>query len=366
MGKYQELAAALRSFESSEKPAVTVGFDGFIDTMITVVDERKSLNDWQPMDGIPQLADWISQAAGRSALREIVIQGEDAGGCAVNLGDGLIALDLPVHCYATLGAPMHNAFQDFATACHSCISWGTEHGKTLAFEFDDGKIMFCATSQLAELDPSLLADVLSDGKYQASCAASSTIVLTNWTLYPHMTDCWNYLIENVYSKLEHRPRFMIDLVDPSGRTDADIIAMLNTLPAFEPCGPVTLNLNGSEGNTVALCLGIAEAADELEPVLAQSKAIREKLNIDEVTIHCIKFAASSTAQASEAMATAYAEKPKKSTGAGDRFNAGYTLGHILELPMDLRLLCGGVCSGFFVRNARSGSIAELAEFADSQ
>jgi sugar/nucleoside kinase (ribokinase family) len=58
----------------------------------------------------------------------------------------------------------------------------------------------------------------------------------------------------------------------------------------------------------------------------------------------------------------YCAKPKKSTGAGDRFNAGYCLGLLLKLDARSRLVCANASAGFFVREARSASLPELAQF----
>jgi len=61
----------------------------------------------------------------------------------------------------------------------------------------------------------------------------------------------------------------------------------------------------------------------------------------------------------------YCAHPKKSTGAGDRFNAGYSTGLMLGFDPEDCLLLGCAASGFFVRQARSANIAELAEFMEA-
>jgi sugar/nucleoside kinase (ribokinase family) len=63
-----------------------------------------------------------------------------------------------------------------------------------------------------------------------------------------------------------------------------------------------------------------------------------------------------------ALRGSYCAQPKKSTGAGDRFNAGYCLGLLLQLDARSRLACACAGSGFFVREARSATLAELADF----
>jgi len=360
---HQELASRLRA--AKHLPSVAIGFDGFVDEMISLVAERQSLEAFQAVPDIATFGGLISKAAGHSSLREIVVNAVHPGGCAVNMGDGLAALGVPVDGFATLGEPIHPAFAFMTAGFRSVHSWGREPGRTLAFEFNDGKLMFSAVSQLADFTPEYVTKKLADGGYAKACAEARLIALTDWTLYPHMTAVWRLLQEKVYDKLTHRPAFFIDLVDPSSRSSDDIRAMLDTLQAFGATGPLTLGLNGNEANIIARLFGLPTASDAPENALAQAQALRTRLNIAEVVIHHIKFAAVANATEAAHMRGPYCAKPKKSTGAGDRFNAGYALGLLLQLDARSRLACATGASGLFVREARSASLPELAGFIET-
>ena len=80
--------------------SVVAGFDGFIDEMITLVAERQSLEEFKPVADIGSFGALVSAAAGRSSLREIVVNAIHPGGCAVNLGFGLAALGVPADAVA--------------------------------------------------------------------------------------------------------------------------------------------------------------------------------------------------------------------------------------------------------------------------
>ena len=129
---------------------VVTGFDGFVDEMISLVAERRSLDEFVPVADIAEYGALVSAAAGHSSLREIVVTDVHPGGCAVNLGDGLAALGVPVDCFATLGEPPHPAFAAATDRFRSAHSWGREPGRTLAFEFSDGKLMYSSVRQLQE------------------------------------------------------------------------------------------------------------------------------------------------------------------------------------------------------------------------
>ncbi|MCF7734329.1 MAG: hypothetical protein K9N23_21790 [Akkermansiaceae bacterium] len=357
-----ELASQLAAADPRTSRIVT-GFDGFIDEMITLVGERKSLDCYEAVADIATFGRLIAAAAGHSSLREIVVNAVHPGGCAVNLADGLASLGVRVDCFATLGEPSHPAFREIADGCASCHSWGREPGRTLAFEFDDGKLMFSAVKQLADFTPEAVVGLLADGVFAAACGAAQVIALTDWTLYPHMTAVWQLLQRQVFSGLSQRPHFFIDLVDPSSRSGADIRAMAGVLRDFESCGPLTLGLNGNEANILSRLHAMPPPpAATPEETLRQAAALREVLGISRVVIHHISFAVSASAVGGCCQPGPFCPHPRKSTGAGDRFNAGFTLGLALGLADPDCLALGCAAAGFFVRNARSATHPELVAF----
>lgn len=354
------LSDCLLALQKPTRPVV-VGFDGFVDEMVTVVAERHSLESFEPVPDIATFGALISAAAGHSSLREIVVRDVHPGGCAVNLGDGLAALGVPVDCYATLGEPIHPAFSSTLARFRKSVSWGREPGRTIALEFADGKLMFSSVRQLAEFTPEDVRSRLSDGEYASSCREAAVIALTDWSLYPHMTAVWKMLVQEVYGTLGRRIPFLIDLVDPSSRSQSDILEMTRVLPPLESCGDVTLGLNGNEANILARLFSIPEAGDAARSIALASR-LRELLGISRVAIHWLRFAVESGPQGTAQVDGPFCEKPLKSTGAGDRFNAGYIRGLMASADAEtcLRLACG--VSGFFVRNSRSPSPSELEEF----
>lgn len=343
---------------------VVTGFDGFVDEMITLVGERRALDDFTPVPNIATFGAMISAAAGHSSLREIVVTDVHPGGCAVNLADGLASLGVAVDCFATLGQPVHPAYAEIAAKCEGFHSWGREPGRTLAFEFNDGKLMFSAVKQLADFTPDAVRGFLADEKFATACAGAQVIALTDWTLYPHMTEVWEMLQREVFSTLTNRPAFFIDLVDPSSRSAADIVEVASILRDFELAGPVTLGLNGNEANILCRLHDLPSTPPESKPerTLQQAFALRVLLGISRVVVHRIPFAVSASTEGGSIQASPYCPNPKKSTGAGDRFNAGFCLGLALGLGDAESLTLGCAVSGFFVRNARSASQQELAVF----
>ncbi len=356
---YAELARVLaaRRGELAALTAVT-GFDGFVDEMIQVVGERRGVGEFIPMRAITDFAAWAAAAAGRSSLREIVVHRQDAGGCAVNLGDGLAALGARVELFATVGAPIHAAFAPTLARFAAVHPLGEVHGRTLALEFGDGKLMLSAVAQLATIDAALAERALCSGAYPAACARARLIALTNWTLYPHMTAVWRLLAERVFSRLTHRPAFVIDLVDPSGRRGEDIRAMLAVLPRLAECGHASLGVNLNEANVLARLLGLVGGGDD-EGMVALAARLRSAIGVSEVVVHALHNAACAGIAGEAYVPGPYTQTPVKLTGAGDRFNAGYGLGLMLDLPAAQRLALGNASSGCYVRRGTSVGMSDI-------
>jgi sugar/nucleoside kinase (ribokinase family) len=343
---------------------VVTGFDGFVDEMIQAVDQRQNIDTYRPVKTIDHFGDLIKAAAGHSSLREIVVTQTDPGGCAVNMGDGLATLGVAVDTFATVGEPMHAAFKEYATKA-TLHSWGREPGRTLAFEFNDGKLMFSSVSPLAEFTPEDIARRTADGIFFAKCEAADLIAITDWTLFPHMTACWQALQQNVFSKLSHRPKFFLDLVDPVSRSPEDITAMLQALPGFCQTGRVTLGLNQNEANLLSKATGGEPlSAPDMNQAKARAQAttLLKAFCVDEIVIHAVSYAVSASNEGTAHTAGPYCSKPAKLTGAGDRFNAGYALGMLLELAPTQQLQLAVAASGIYVRQGNSATLEQLIQF----
>lgn len=342
--------------------SAVIGFDAFVDESIRIVGERSSPVEYTAVPTIGDFGAWASSAAGRSGSREFVCEEIIAGGCSVNMGDGIASMGFPLHAYSGVGTPENPAFASFLAKCSGGDSVGMEPGRALVTEFDDGKLMFCSFSHFAKFTPDYLRENLGKSGYREACEKAKGIALTSWSVYPYMTDCWKYLIDDFFVGLSNRPRFFFDLADPASRSQEDLVAMVDTIGGFEKYGPVTLSVNGNEANRLAVALGLTQADESPEQLESLCEALRTRAGIDEVSIHLVKTAVTSIEQGNAQIEGPYCAKPVRSVGAGDRFNAGFFAGLMLDLSAQDRLWLGTASSGFFVRNARSASWFELSEF----
>lgn len=339
---------------------VVVGFDAFIDETIRVVAKRGH-GSMELMDQMEHYGSWVNASAGRSGLREVVSENVSAGGCSVNMGDGLSTFGVSILAYIGFGKVVHPVFNEFQAKCCRVVNTGIEPGRTTVHEFKDGKLMLCYLSHLASFDGAFVRKNFKDTPFILDCKSADAIVFTTWSVFPNATDAWRTIGEEILKDITHRPHIFFDIADPASRSGVDLKEVLGVISNFEKCGRVTLSLNGNEANQVAQVLGLPKSSSNTKELESQAQGIRERMGISEICIHLIKSATVATQEEVATVMGPYCEFPKKSVGAGDRFNAGYLSGILLTLGIQERLILGCASSGYFVRNGVSATPEALAE-----
>ncbi len=110
---------------------VVAGFDAFIDEVMEIVGVRESPERYSRVPTIAEYGNWVGAAAGKSGLREFVVTARTAGGCAINLGEGLATLGFPLDAFIGLGESKDGAFAEFYAKCRSFHSLDIAPGRSL-------------------------------------------------------------------------------------------------------------------------------------------------------------------------------------------------------------------------------------------
>lgn len=339
-----------------------IGFDGFVDSIIDVVDKRHSATSYDRMKTLADLGAKISAAAGQSANMELFVKMQKLGGNGPIMANAMASIGFGVTYVGNLGFPeAHVVFKDM---CERAKVYSiAEPGYTDALEFTDGKLMLGKHQSLRDVTWENILAVVGKDNFLKAADASSLIGMVNWTMLPFMTDIWQKLSTEVLPVLSKKERrIFIDLADPEKRLIEDIRNALAMLQKINEQVHVILGLNLSEAIQVNRALGLpdmANAENEIEKLAVQ---IRTKLAIGTVVVHPRKGAAAANAAGSAAFAGPFVQNPKISTGAGDHFNAGFVTGQLLGLDLAESLCSGTATSGYYVRNAQSPSLANLADF----
>jgi len=390
----RQTAAGLRHF-ADERDAVPVllGFDGFVDSIIAVVDKRHDLEQFEPISTIEQFGRKIMAAAGQSSNYELVVRLQKLGGNGPIMSNALAALGLSVTYIGSLGRPtIHPVFQEFAqqARCYSIA----EPGLTDALEFQDGKVMLGKHAALRNVCWQQIIDIVGLDQLREIMSGARLIGMVNWTMLPCLSEIWRHVIDEILAPAQGlvrdarspstsptasdeqtanegvtRQLIFIDLADPEKRTWADLRQALGLCTEFQRYADVTLGLNLKEAVQVASALDIETSDRPDDAIELLAREIREQLEIQTVVVHPRAAAAACTwvngDLTSSMFPGPFTTQPRISTGAGDNFNAGFCLGQLARLPLAESLCTATALSGFYVREARSPTLEELISFIEA-
>jgi sugar/nucleoside kinase (ribokinase family) len=351
-------AAADQLSRTAPVARVLVGFDGFIDEIVHLVDTRQSPTEFTAIPTIAALGERISAAAGLSCNIEMVPQQIKLGGNGPIMANNLVEQGFTVSYCGALGAQgnLHPVFEEFAARCEEVITL-CDPAHTDALEFSDGKIMRGKMHTLPEVNWQNLLNQVPRDRLSALLSRMDLIGAVNWTMLPEMNSILEGLGE-LLAESEARPLLFVDLTDPRKRSPEAIAGVLQILTGLQKHLQVVLGLNENESRQVAnVVLG-----SEGEDLPQRAQDLRAHLGLQQVVIHPTTGATVATAEGVWSVEGPYTPTPKLTTGAGDNFNAGYCNGLLSGLDPEACLLTGVCSSGFYVRQARSATRPELIDF----
>jgi sugar/nucleoside kinase (ribokinase family) len=369
----RDAAAGLRGFaERRAQQPVLVGFDGFVDSIIAVVEKRYDAQRYDPVETISHFSSKIRAAAGQSSNYELVVKLEKLGGNGPIMANALASFGLPVTYVGCLGYPsLHPVFEGLGRRAR-CLSIANP-GLTDALEFQDGKLMLGKHHTLKDVNWQRVCEVIGAEPFARIVGESRLVGVVNWTMLPHMNSILQHLIDHVLPGLPApaggRRLLFIDLADPEKRTREDIDQVLRLSTALQAQADVILGLNLKEAVQVAGVLGVGPTTDPEASIESLARAIRERLDLHLVMIHPRAGAAACGRDGEQVHTARFAgplvARPRLSTGAGDVLNAGFCLARLAGLSLEQALASGTAASGYYVRNAASPTLEELAAFLDA-
>jgi hypothetical protein len=371
----QKAAQSLRAAgEQLQNAPALIGFDGFIDTILHVVDQRQSADQYTTVPTLAEYGGRIAAAAGKSTNVEVVVQQIKLGGNGPIMANAMAAAGVPVTYCGMTGYPQtHPVFEDLSHIAHLLPL--CEPALTDAYEFDDGKLIVGKHATVAEVSYDTIVARVGEETWRAAWQGSRFIGMVNWTMLPHLTALWQTLQvhQSTLGAVTEAKTLFFDLADPEKRTHQDLLEGLDTLSQFRDHYEVVLGLNEKEALQVAAALELPlqsvpddapgdQSSAHQKMICDLSEAIRARLKIAICVVHPTAFAAASDGKTSVAVVGPFTPKPKISTGAGDHFNAGFCIGLLAGCDLEEALQIGVGTSGFYVRNASSPSRLQLAEF----
>jgi len=341
-----------------------VGFDGFTDEIISVVDQRHDVSSYDPVNDMVSFGQRIVAAAGKSCNVELVTVKKKMGGNAPLMAMALLESGHHINFIGTIGAPgqIEEIFSTMVERCDKVITL-CPSGHTDALEFKDGKVMLGKMGVLQRIGYEKLMEQISEEELREMFDAADLFASANWTMLPWMTDLWQRLLEDIVPHLRPRDRWMfVDLADPRKRSDGDLKKALEVLNRFSACYRVVLGLNFAEAVRVAEVLTAQRSDNTPQSLQMMAASIFQKLSLAQIVIHAIDGAAIATEEGTWYVEGPHFKHPHCSTGGGDNFNAGYCSGLLHDLSQEETLLMAVATSGYYVSHGESPSMDALANF----
>jgi len=362
--------AAEKLRASSHVPRALVGFDGFIDTMADVVEQRLSSrpDDYRAIPTIAKLAERIASVAGVSTNLEVRTRSVAAGGNGPYMAGAMARLGCVVQCIGALGEPeIDPVYEDLAARCERVWSIANA-ARTDALEFGDGKIMLNHPDAIDEVSWDRVIERVGLETLIEACQSSDVIATVNWTNLCGLPGIWKGLREQVFPKLANAPLLFVDLADPGRRTDADVSSLLDDLRSLQKAAPVTLGLNLVECERLSRIAGIptrdGAAARNVSPehFAHAAAALRECLGLSRVVVHNRIGSGAACDDQLAWLPSRLIDRPVITTGAGDHFNGGFAMAIARGLDLGSCLAVAGATATLYVeRGSGPDEAAVLAE-----
>ena len=345
---------------------VTIGLDGFVDEIVTVVDKRESAAKFTRVPTIAAFGQRIARAAGKSSNIELVVERTKLGGNGPIMANAMAAFGVQVDCVGCFGYPKtHSVFAELAS--RATIHSIAEPGHTDALEFEDGKLMLGKQEMLKDVNWLSLVERVGKDRLLALFSGSNLVGLQGWTMLPSMNDIWQHVLAELCPKLapgKSRTIFF-DLADPEKRDAKDIAHALELIGQFQKFFVTYLGLNEKESFEIGQVLGYHGVTEGEAAIKSVAEYILGELDISAVVVHPREYALAASGDGVAKVTGPSVGKPTISTGGGDHFNAGFCLGKLIGADNEIALQLGVGTSGYYVRDGKSPNVNELAEFLHS-
>ena len=353
------------TFPTEITDQIILGFDGYIDNLLSVVRVRHSPSNYEIMEKMSEWADRIAQSAGSSASMERILKQISVGGFTCNVGKGLSTLcgkNRNVHLIGSFGLPtMHQIFQEQLVELYQCVPFSVgDPGYTDAYEFSDGKIMMVSFENINRLDWNQILSNTGQEFLIEEFDQSRLWGIGYWSSSPHMSEIFSALQKLIFPNLSNSALgkyLILDLSDLRKKPQNQLAELTALLPQFEEFVQVVLLLNDRELED----LGLALDGNAKQDPLSLTHLIRDKLNLSLVISHGPNLATLVSEKFENVVFNTYTSAPRYTTSAGDHFTAGVCYA-LLWAPIDVISIFGNCASSYFVRTGKSPTALELKQF----
>ena len=364
MSKAESISAKLESVSSNK---VLLGFDGFVDEIIHVVDKRIDADNYTRITTMKEYAKRIDKGSGLNTNIELVSIQKKIGGNGPILANALINYGMNVSYIGALGYPETNPiYKDFVRGCNAFSITDPSH--TEAYEFTDGKIIASKLEPFNNVTWENIIGTVGRERFIEIASDCSLIGMENWTMLPHLSDIWKHFLEEVAPVMKEAGNLkdktvFFDIADPEKRCSEDILEAMELITKFKNTGFNTvLGLNRKESLELLSLFEGKEYTGEGIELGDICRMLTKYLPVDILLLHHAKQAVCMDNGNVYEQNSFFIENPVIATGAGDTFNSGFILGYMNGCTPEECLLCGNGAAGYYISHGKQPSCKELVTF----
>lgn len=340
---------------------ITMGFDGFIDSVVKVIKHKDPHDATTYFESVEDFGDYIVEKGQKNFSLELEELTTKLGGNMPIMANAFSQLGPSVACIGPLGYPsIHTVFRQMPANCN--LHSFANPGVSKVMEFKRGKIMLAEMESLNRITWEFIKETIGITTFRELFAKSDLIALLNWSELDNSTDIWKGLLRDVLpgSSAAKRPIGFFDLSDCSKRSDERIDEAMQLIKAFSAHWDVVLSLNLNEAAIVHSVL-THKKPNEMQ-VEDMCNAIFEKMNINTVVIHYAKQSVARNNEGLHKRKSFFIKEPSISCGSGDNFNAGFCMGRLLGFDTGTSLVLGHAISNLYMQSAQSPQVPKILEF----
>ncbi|TFG16318.1 MAG: hypothetical protein EU531_06825 [Promethearchaeota archaeon] len=363
------LTSKLHSFKQrSSKIICFLGFDGYIDSLYSIVKTRKDAANWDRLESMKEFGKFITDIAGSSANIERVLKKKVFGGFAPNTSRALNALGVKTILMAALGLPEFSQYYKPSTLVKS-ISIANP-GETLGLEFDDGKVMITDFEPILNINWEKITKSVSKSLLIEYVNNSNILGFGHWALVPLLNEIWNHFLNDIFPSITEKKKklFFVDIADITKRPREDILKMISILQKIDQEIPIMLTVNDREAIRLSHILSnvkpIKVKKENLKDFFKAGRFINDEINLSYFVIHSPHFATISTYTEHYWVTEGYTSTPKFTVAAGDHFNTGVAISLATGLNPSESILIGNALTAIFVRTGISPNFNQLNQYVE--
>ncbi len=371
------LAGILRdSVQILQDSISVVGFDGYIDKVVLVRQERSGDTEYADQGDsyfktLREFAAYLSNKDGFSCSIEMETTVEKIGGNMPIAGHALGCLGVQTHCIGALGSYPEVApiFYNMSSNCK--LYPIVNPGWCVAMQFSNGKVMMYDNQEINNLKFTTIVDCLSLSSLINIFERSQLIGLFNWSELKNAQDIWQGLITHVFPALtkNNARKIMIDISDCSGRDNSKVYEMLSYIRQISEMIATIVSVNENEARMLACILDINDSCmDENDKDGYYERIIVDLKKAVGCTIFIIHLIDRSISVDNNNQSTMvkhrFIKNPTLQIGGGDNYNAGVCAGLLCGFSISDCMVIGGAVGSYYVENGNSPNLFQLVRYLE--